>query len=335
MIMQKRILSAAVLLSFTAAAQAAPEPDLRPTLSGMYNHIFEDSARGSDHGSGASLSAGWNLNERWGMELGGFFNEFDNDPNNGGAFGRWREWGGNLDALYHFNRNPRFSPYAVIGAGGIRLNERNGSTYSTEPFGHVGLGFKSLLTSHFGIRGDARYRYIDVSNDHMTSDDKFGEPIVSLGFFVPFGSVQVAEAPPPPAATPAPTPRPTPPPPAPEPEVIYEIDETVLFEFDSATLKAEARPTLMEAAKMINEDSTLKRVEVGGHTCDLGPAAYNKGLSQRRAIAVGDFLVKEGNVDADKLIIQGYGMEKPKVANDSLENRQRNRRVELSVIERN
>lgn len=333
MSMHKRIISAAVLLSVTAAAQA--EVDLRPTISGQYNHIFEDSARGSDHGSGASLSLGHNFNERWGMELGGFFNEYENDAGNLGALGRWREWGGNVDALYYLSRDARFSPYLAIGAGGIRLNERNGGSYSTDPFGHAGVGFKSLLTQRFGIRGDARYRYIDVSDDHGTPDDSFGETVVSLGFFVPLGSVEVAQAPPPPPATPAPTPQPTPPPPAPEPEVIYEIDETVLFEFDSSTLKAEARPTLMEAAKVINEDTTLKRVEVGGHTCDLGPAAYNKTLSQRRAIAVGDFLVKEGNVDADKLTIQGYGMEKPKVANDSKENRQRNRRVELSVIERN
>ena len=195
MTIQKRCLSAVALLSFTAMAHATPEPDLRPTLSGMYNHIFEDSIRGSDEGSGATLGLGWNLSPVWGVELGGFFNEFDNDPGKGGAVGDWREWGGNLDVLYHLSRNPRFTPYTVLGAGAIRLNERNSNTFTTEPFAHVGVGFKSLLTSYFGIRGDARYRYVDVSNEQPINDDQLGEAIVSLGFFVPLGSAQVAAAP--------------------------------------------------------------------------------------------------------------------------------------------
>jgi OmpA-OmpF porin, OOP family len=333
MTIQRKCLSAAALLSFTAMAHAATEPDLRPTISGMYNHIFEDSARGSDEGSGATLGYGWNFSESWGMELGGFFNEFDNDQGSATP-GDWREWGGNLDVLYYMSRNPRFSPYTVLGAGAIRLNERNGDTFTTEPFSHVGLGFKSLLTDHFGIRGDARYRYVDVSDDHGTNDDKFGEAIVSLGFYVPLGSVKMAAAPTPPPATPAPTPPPPEPTPTPEPEVIYEIDQTVLFEFDSATLRPQAAPSLMEAAKKINEDTTLERVEVGGHTCDLGPAPYNKTLSERRASAVADYLVKNGNVAPGKLTVRGYGMEKPKVANSSKENRERNRRVELTVLKR-
>ena len=255
--------------------------------------------------------------------------------------GDWREWGGNLDVLYHLSRNPRFTPYTVLGAGAIRLNERNSNTFTTEPFAHVGVGFKSLLTSYFGIRGDARYRYVDVSNEQPINDDQLGEAIVSLGFFVPLGSAQVAAAPtptPPPAtpvpATPTPTPPPPKPTPTPEPEVIYEIDQTVLFEFDSAKLRPQASPSLMEAAKKINQDTTLQRVEVGGHTCDLGSAPYNKKLSERRASAVADFLVKQGNVPPGKLTVRGYGMEKPKVPNNSKENRERNRRVELTVLKR-
>jgi OOP family OmpA-OmpF porin len=90
----------------------------------------------------------------------------------------------------------------------------------------------------------------------------------------------------------------------------------------------------MEAARKINQDTTLERVEVGGHTCDLGPAPYNKTLSERRASAVADFLVKQGNVPPAKLTVRGYGMEKPKVPNNSNENRERNRRVELTVLKR-
>jgi OOP family OmpA-OmpF porin len=336
MTMKRRLIPAALLLSCSVVAHAETPIDLRPQISGMFSYVFEDSARGPEEGMGAYLAGGWNLGPVLGLEVGAFWHDFDDGIDRNGVPREWREWGGNLDALFHFNRNPRFTPYAVIGAGAMRLEDKIGDTRTTEPLAHVGLGFKSMLGERFGIRGDARYRYVDVSSDHGVDRSSFREPVVRLGFFVPLGAAPQPEPPPPPPPPPArPAPPPPPPPaPAPEPEVIYEIDQSVAFDFDSARIRSGAEPSLMEAARKINEDTTLRRVEVGGHTCDMGNADYNKRLSERRAQAVRDFLVNRGGVDASKLTVRGYGMDKPKVANDSMENRQRNRRVEISVLER-
>jgi len=116
--------------------------------------------------------------------------------------------------------------------------------------------------------------------------------------------------------------------------VILEFDAAVFFEFDSATLRPAAIAELNEAAALLNLHDELTRVEVAGHTCDLGSASYNQGLSERRARAVRDHLVEQGEVSADRLVVRGYGEDRPKVPNTSTENRQQNRRVELIVLER-
>ena len=85
---------------------------------------------------------------------------------------------------------------------------------------------------------------------------------------------------------------------------------------------------------MLNLHDELVRIEVAGHTCDIGSAEYNQGLSERRAQSVYNFLVNEGEIDSDRLVVRGYGEDRPKVPNTSRENRQQNRRVELVVLER-
>lgn len=116
--------------------------------------------------------------------------------------------------------------------------------------------------------------------------------------------------------------------------MIYEFDAAVFFEFDSARLRPAAITELNAAATVINQRTELTRIEVAGHTCDIGAADYNQGLSERRAQAVRDHLVNQGGVNANRLVVRGYGENRPKVPNTSNENRQQNRRVELVVIER-
>ena len=74
------------------------------------------------------------------------------------------------------------------------------------------------------------------------------------------------------------------------------------------------------------------RIEIGGHTDDVGPDAANLTLSQRRAAAVADYLVSKG-IEASRLVSKGYGETTPLVANDSDENRTRNRRIEFQALE--
>jgi outer membrane protein OmpA-like peptidoglycan-associated protein/Tol biopolymer transport system component len=80
------------------------------------------------------------------------------------------------------------------------------------------------------------------------------------------------------------------------------------------------------------KDNPATRIEIGGHTDDQGAAAYNQQLSQKRAKAVGDYLVSKG-VDAKRLKEVGYGPKHPLQPNDSDANRQVNRRIEFRIIE--
>lgn len=80
------------------------------------------------------------------------------------------------------------------------------------------------------------------------------------------------------------------------------------------------------------ENPRLK-VEIAGHTDNIGTAAYNMQLSQRRAEAVKDYLVKKG-IDPRRITAKGYGKTRPLASNDDeKEGRELNRRVEFRVIE--
>ena len=72
-------------------------------------------------------------------------------------------------------------------------------------------------------------------------------------------------------------------------------------------------------------------IEISAHSDDVGAAAFNLQLSQRRASSVKDYLVK-ANINVKRMNSIGFGEEKPLVINDSEENRAINRRVEMKVI---
>ena len=104
----------------------------------------------------------------------------------------------------------------------------------------------------------------------------------------------------------------------------------VLFDFDSAEIKSEAHPMLDEAVIILKKNPKIK-VEIDGHTDNIGPAEYNMMLSERRAKAIMKYFVDHG-VNADRLTIKGFGLTKPAVSNDTKEGRAKNRRVELTPV---
>lgn len=73
------------------------------------------------------------------------------------------------------------------------------------------------------------------------------------------------------------------------------------------------------------------RIQIAGHTDNVGPPRPNHQLSKARASAVVDYLVAKG-ISADRLVARGFGESDPLVANDSAENMARNRRIEFKVI---
>ena len=76
--------------------------------------------------------------------------------------------------------------------------------------------------------------------------------------------------------------------------------EDVHFDFDRSTLRPEATRVLDEAVTAMQADPTL-RLQIEGHTCNIGTAEYNLALGDRRANAVRDYLVSRG-VAADPAV---------------------------------
>lgn len=105
--------------------------------------------------------------------------------------------------------------------------------------------------------------------------------------------------------------------------------DNIGFEFAKATLTPESRTELDQLADMLI-DYPLMRIEVEGHTDDVGGEASNLTLSEDRAKAVVDFL-RNRKVEKDRIISKGYGETKPRVPNDSEAHRALNRRVEFRV----
>ncbi|MBE0645052.1 MAG: PD40 domain-containing protein [Bacteroidetes bacterium] len=106
----------------------------------------------------------------------------------------------------------------------------------------------------------------------------------------------------------------------------------VYFDFDKASLQPASAVDLNRAVDWLKANPTVK-VELAGHTDNVGSKDYNKKLSQDRAQSVLDYLVSKG-VSPPRLRAQGYGMEQPITTNDTDEGRAMNRRVEFRVVSR-
>jgi outer membrane protein OmpA-like peptidoglycan-associated protein len=99
------------------------------------------------------------------------------------------------------------------------------------------------------------------------------------------------------------------------------------FDFNKATLRPESEPVLRQLLAMFNADQNYF-AELGGHTDNVGTAAYNQKLSEARAVAVKAWLVSHG-IGEQRITPKGYGDTRPLVPNTTDANRFKNRRVEL------
>lgn len=146
-------------------------------------------------------------------------------------------------------------------------------------------------------------------------------------------------APAPVAEAPAPEPSPAPAyvaPSAPEPVAVAPepapaprklVLEGVNFDFDQSVIRAEDQARIDQDVATLNQWGKVN-IEVAGHTDSRGSDAYNMALSQQRADAVRNHLIKKG-IEADRLTAVGYGESQPVADNATEEGRFKNRRVEL------
>ena len=103
----------------------------------------------------------------------------------------------------------------------------------------------------------------------------------------------------------------------------------VYFDYDKSDITSNSRLALDKMVKIFNEYPQTN-ILIEGHTDDKGTDSYNLALSERRAMAVGNYLKNEG-ISSSRLTIKWYGETQPKVENTSDANRAENRRVEFGI----
>jgi outer membrane protein OmpA-like peptidoglycan-associated protein/tetratricopeptide (TPR) repeat protein len=106
----------------------------------------------------------------------------------------------------------------------------------------------------------------------------------------------------------------------------------IFFDTGAAELRPESYAELGILYKLMVDNPSLK-IEISGHTDNVGSAGLNQRLSERRARAVVDFLIERG-IDRERLTFKGYGFDRPIASNETAEGRQMNRRTEFEIIEK-
>jgi outer membrane protein OmpA-like peptidoglycan-associated protein len=111
------------------------------------------------------------------------------------------------------------------------------------------------------------------------------------------------------------------------------IKDTVYFNSGKATIQPRSFKLLDQVAKLLKEHPELEKVWIEGHTDNVGKPDANLKLSQRRAEAVRDYLIKKG-VESQRLEAKGFGQERPIAPNTDAKGRATNRRVEFLTTPR-
>ena len=196
------------------------------------------------------------------------------------------------------------------GTGAVHVTNPNPSQYGTNY--KVGLGVQYAFTDALAMRLEAeRYRIDDAVGNKGHID------VASVGLIYRFGGKTAAPAPyvaaPEPAPVPAVIAAAPPPPPSPPPPRFekYTLSATELFAFDSAQLRM-PQPKLDEIASALGKSIEVNDVVITGYTDRIGSEKYNQKLSERRAVAVKDYLTSKG-IEANRLNAQGKGEANPVV----------------------
>lgn len=111
-------------------------------------------------------------------------------------------------------------------------------------------------------------------------------------------------------------------------KIICAIDD-INFDFNKSVIKEESFGYLDKLARTLVRMNA--RIEVKGHTDNIGPDEVNMRISRQRAKAVMDYLIHEG-VNRDKITYSYYGATRPLVSNETLQGRRMNRRVEIEIL---
>lgn len=267
---------------------------------------------------GYKLFGGYQFNRYLALE-GGYFNlgefSFTSTTQPLGTFnGNIKLHGVNVDVVGFVPFTEKFSAFGRLGVNYAEAKDK----FSGTGFVHVlspnakerdtnlkvGAGVQYAFNENLAMRLEAeRYRVGDAVGHKGDVD------LLSVGLVYRFGAkpVPVAVIAPPP---PAPAPVVVAPPPAPRFEK-YTLSATELFTFDSSAVNL-PQAKLEEITTAIKGTGSPRQVVIVGYTDRLGSDEYNQKLSERRALAVKEYMVNRG-VAAERLVAEGKGEADPVV----------------------
>ena len=259
-------------------------------------------------GEGVGLRLGKPLTQEWEVQLTGSHARRSNAGN------KVEQTLGGVDVVYLFSRS-EWRPYFSMGLGAERDRRTLASveTRGTSPYLAAAVGMRYMFSDSIGLQAEYRRVQGYLRDSGKWGFNESGNNYINLGLLWTFGAEpprpapRVAAAPPPaPRVAPPPPVEVAPPPPPPPPPVQrMTLDASKLFELNSARVVAPV-PELDSFAAAMQNYPEVSNVMITGHTDQLGSAAYNRGLSQRRADAVKAYLVSKG-VAASRLSAQGVG----------------------------
>jgi len=366
----KSVLLATVMTGAAFSAHAEAPTETGSSYDNYVNfgafYLEADKSRGTDGTSiGYQAGVGHRLNTNLWVE-----GQFFGDTIETGKFGTDNyQTGGGVDFHFAFGQRSEFTPFLIIGGGGVYNDIAGTKDDELTPYLNVGLGFtKSIFGfDNLRLRGEVRAVYDDFQEGQTDFRAGLGlemglgsapvkEPEVVVREVpvekiviqeVPVERIVIKEVP------------------APAPEVVpVSVDDDgdgvvnerdkcpntlkgarvdgngcvveqtltirdITFENNSARLTANAQRLMENVVAFLRSDSTA-RISISGHTDSVASDAYNMKLSRSRANEVRDYLVGYG-IDASRLEAAGYGESRPVATNATAEGRELNRRVEFRI----
>ncbi len=115
--------------------------------------------------------------------------------------------------------------------------------------------------------------------------------------------------------------------------VAYMLVENIYFDFNQAQIKEEYQAKLDKIGEILAEEPGLS-LEIAGFADGLGGEGINKEISEHRAKSVADYLIRQGNISPNQIVMHAFGEKYPIASNDDEnEGRELNRRVELKFVQ--
>ena len=305
---------------------AAKIDDQRIRTDLLNGGLATTAIKNDDRDVGFKLYGGYRFGRYFAVE-GGYFNlgrfGFTADTLPAGSLiGSARFQGVNFDAVPMLPITDSFFVFGRIGANHAWASDRfsgTGAVNVADPSASrsatnykYGFGLEYDFTEHLGTRLEVeRYRVDDAVGNRGEID------MVSLGVLYRFGSAPAPAAVAVVMVSPAwvapettvelqPVVQPVL---APRPDIVF-VFEQLHFRFDSSAITEDSR-VILKHSILVLQSHPATTVRLAGYASAAGSEEYNRKLSERRARAVEDYLIRYGSIAPDRLTIIGYGESRP------------------------